>query len=47
MSLFDKFKPIVEIRAELEKLGIMPFGAVTEKILSVTEAIVNGHKVTL
>jgi len=47
MSLFDKFQPIVEIRAELEKLGIMPFGAVTEKILSSTEAIVNGHKVIL
>ncbi len=47
MSLFDKFQPIVEIRAELEELGIMPFGAVTEKILSATEAIVNGYKVIL
>ncbi len=47
MSLFDKFQPIVEIRAELEKLGVMPFGAVTEKLLSSTEAIVNGHKVIL
>ncbi len=47
MSLFDKFQPIVEIRAELEKLGIMPFGAVTQKILSATEAIVNGYKVIL
>jgi len=47
MSLFDKFKPIVEIRAELDRLGVMPFGAVTEKILSATEAIVNGHKVIL
>jgi len=47
MSLFDKFQPIIEIRAELQKLGIMPFGAVTEKILSATEAIVNGHKVIL
>jgi len=47
MSLFDKFQPIIEIRAELQKLGIMPFGAVTEKFLSATEAIVNGHKVIL
>ena len=47
MSLFDKFQPIVDIRAELEKLGVMPFGAVTEKLLSSTEAIVNGHKVIL
>jgi hypothetical protein len=41
MSLFDKFQPIVDIRAELAKLGVMPFGAVTEKLLSATEAIVN------
>ena len=47
MSLFDKFQPIIEIRSELEKLGVMPFGAVTEKILSATEGIVNGHKVIL
>lgn len=47
MSLFDKFQPIIEIRAELERAGVMPFGAVTEKILSPTEAIVNGHKVIL
>ena len=47
MSLFDKFQPIIDIRAELEKVGVMPFGAVTEKILSPTEAIVNGHHVIL
>ena len=47
MSLFDKFQPIVQIRSELQELGVMPFGAVTEKILSATEAIVNGHKVIL
>ncbi|UCC55896.1 MAG: aminotransferase class I/II-fold pyridoxal phosphate-dependent enzyme [Gammaproteobacteria bacterium] len=47
MSLFDKFKPIIDIRSELDSLGIMPFGAVTEKILSPTEAIVNGHEVIL
>jgi 8-amino-7-oxononanoate synthase len=47
MSLFDKFRPIIDIRAELEQLGVMPFGAVTEKILSPTEAIVNGQKVIL
>ena len=47
MSLFDKFLPIVQIRSELQELGVMPFGAVTEKILSATEAIVNGHKVIL
>ncbi len=47
MSLFEKFQPIVDIRAELEAVGVMPFGAVTEKILSPTEAIVNGRKVIL
>jgi 8-amino-7-oxononanoate synthase len=47
MSLFDKFQPIIDIRAELQQVGIMPFGAVTEKILSPTEAIVNGQRVIL
>ncbi len=47
MSLFDKFQPIIDIRAELARLGIMPFGAVTEKIFSATEGIVNGHRVIL
>ncbi|VAW72499.1 Serine palmitoyltransferase [hydrothermal vent metagenome] len=47
MSLFDKFQPIADIQAELQQLGIMPFGAITEKLLSPTEAIVNGHKVIL
>jgi 8-amino-7-oxononanoate synthase len=47
MSLFDKFQPIIDIRAELDSAGIMPFGAVTEKFLSPTEAIVNGNAVIL
>ena len=47
MSLFDKFQPIADIQAELQALGVMPFGAVTEKLLSPTEAIVDGHKVIL
>ncbi|VAW73129.1 Serine palmitoyltransferase [hydrothermal vent metagenome] len=47
MSLFDKFQPIVDIQAELKTLGVMPFGAITEKLLSPTEAIVDGHKVIL
>jgi 8-amino-7-oxononanoate synthase len=47
MSLFDKFQPIIDIRADLAELGIMPFGAVTEKLISATEGIVNGHKVIL
>lgn len=47
MSLFDKFKPLIDIRAMLDDAGVMPFGAVTEKLLSPTEAIVNGQKVIL
>jgi 8-amino-7-oxononanoate synthase len=47
MSLFDKFQPIIDIRADLENIGIMPFGAVTEKIISPTEGIVNGQRVIL
>ncbi len=47
MSLFDKFQPLIDIRAELEQAGVMPFGAVTEKILSPTEAIVDGQRVIL
>ena len=47
MSLFDKFQPIIDIRADLADLDIMPFGAVTEKLISATEGIVDGHKVIL
>jgi 8-amino-7-oxononanoate synthase len=47
MSLFDKFKPIADVRNELNRLGITPFGAITEQILSATEGIVNGHRVIL
>ncbi len=45
--LLDKFAPMAEVRAELDTLGIRPFGAVTEKILSSTEAIVDGRRVIL
>ncbi|HED51951.1 MAG TPA: aminotransferase class I/II-fold pyridoxal phosphate-dependent enzyme [Gammaproteobacteria bacterium] len=38
---------MVDIQAELKTLGVMPFGAITEKLLSPTEAIVDGHKVIL
>jgi len=47
MSIFDKFQPIAEIRKEIEEIGVFPFGAVTEKIFSPTEGIVNGHRVIL
>ena len=47
MSIFDKFQPIAAVRAEMERLGTFPFGAVTEKIISATEGIVNGQPVIL
>lgn len=45
MSLFDKFRPLSEALDELEVLGIMPFGPVTEQCLSATEGIVDGKQV--
>ena len=47
MRLLDKFQAMAGVRAELDGLGIRPFGAVTEKILSPTEAIVDGRRVIL
>ncbi len=47
MSLFDKFQPIAEVREELDRLGVTPFGAVTEQILSATEGVVSGQRVIL
>ena len=47
MSLFEKFNRYDEMRSYFEELGTMPFGAVTERSLSSTEAIVNGHRVIL
>jgi 8-amino-7-oxononanoate synthase len=45
--LFEKFNFMAEFQAELKAQDVVPFGAVTEKILSATEAVVNGRKVIL
>ena len=45
--LFDKFQAMADFQAELAERQVTPFGAVTEKILSATEGIVEGHKVIL
>jgi 8-amino-7-oxononanoate synthase len=45
--LFDKFQTMADFQAELAERDVVPFGAVTEKILSPTEGIVEGHKVIL
>ncbi|MGD1982470.1 MAG: pyridoxal phosphate-dependent aminotransferase family protein [Chromatiaceae bacterium] len=45
--LLDKFQTMAAFQAELAALGVTPFGAVTEEILSATEGVVNGHRVIM
>ena len=45
--LFDKFQDMADFQAELAQRQVTPFGAVTEKILSATEGIVEGRRVIL
>jgi len=47
MSLFEKFRPIQQAREELLTNGINPFHLTIEKILSPTEAIINGRSTIL
>jgi len=47
VSLLDKFAPFAAKRAELLKHGNLPFGVVTEQILSPTEGIVEGRRTIL
>jgi len=45
--LLDKFQAMADVQAELAALEVMPFGAVTERIISATEGVVNGHHVIM
>ena len=47
MSLLDKFRPIADARQALAQLGEDPFHATIERIVSPTEAIVNGRPMIL
>jgi len=47
MDLFDKLAPLAALRNRLAAAGTAPFGVRMERVLSPTEAIVNGHKVIL
>ena len=47
MSLFEKFLPIQKARKELLKSGVNPFHITVEKILSPTEATINGSTTIL
>lgn len=47
-SLFDKFLPLEKTRAELVAgSGVDPFHVVVEKVVSATEAMINGRKVIM
>lgn len=45
--LFKKFEAMAAFQAELAALGVAPFGAVSEKVISATEGVVNGRNVIL
>ncbi|HEY6132213.1 MAG TPA: aminotransferase class I/II-fold pyridoxal phosphate-dependent enzyme [Halioglobus sp.] len=45
--LFDKFQTMANFQAELAERNVEPFGAVTEKIISATEGVVQGRNVIL
>lgn len=47
MSLLDKFSPLASLRDGLLEQGMLPFGVVTERILSPTEGIVCGRRTIL
>jgi 8-amino-7-oxononanoate synthase len=47
MALLDKFRQLADAREALARLGEDPFPATTERILSPTEAIVNGRPMIL
>lgn len=46
-SIFDKFRKIAETRQALEDSGVDCFNIVMEKVISATEAIVNGRRTIL
>ncbi|WP_022728976.1 serine palmitoyltransferase [Fodinicurvata sediminis] len=47
MDIFDKYGPISERRDSLLQAGLNPFGLRMDKILSPTEALINGRKTIL
>jgi len=47
MAIFDKFQHLVEARQELAESGVSSINVVMEKIISPTEAIVNGRHTIL
>ncbi|WP_026987491.1 serine palmitoyltransferase [Fodinicurvata fenggangensis] len=47
MDILDKYGPIAERRDSLLQVGLNPFGLRMDKILSPTEALINGRKTIL
>jgi 8-amino-7-oxononanoate synthase len=47
MGLFDKFKPLIESHAAVKHVGADPFGVKMERVLSPTEAIIEGRNTIL
>jgi len=47
MGLFDKFKPLIESHAAVKAVGADPFGVKMERVLSPTEAIIDGRNTIL
>lgn len=47
MSLLSKFETYEARRRELNRIGINPFGVVQERVLSATEAVINGRETIL
>ena len=47
MSLFDKFQTIQKARQDFLQSGVNPFHITIEKILSPTEAMINGQRTIL
>jgi len=47
MDLFEKFGPLLAQRDQLTAIGSLPFGLRMDRVLSPTEAIINGREVIL
>jgi 8-amino-7-oxononanoate synthase len=47
MSIFDKFSALAAARDDLLASGVLPFGVVTERLLSATEGIIDGRRTIL
>lgn len=47
MSIFEKFQPLVQARQALITSGVNPFGVTVERIVSATQAMVNGRQTIL